>query len=354
MNQSRRLSAALLVLLLLLSTRPAFARSSAITHPEMGEYISIRIRNHMPSFSVYDFPYYQVQDPNTAYRGMKANFTVVPNNYMMSLDRALNAFYKSLADGKIPHTLVYKGQWEAHGQALAALSQEDWVRAVRILAGFEGQEGYAALAELPGFGGVDLAALTAGHVDFSAQVGKDSYPYRLLSFYFEGEDWTVYTERYGFLQVKGVWKLSRIAREYNESHLGGVGYVHGQSGSEKEDIKASVQELLQGLSFASTREDALLLPGASLDPKEQLLLPDLFLFGLPTSASLSFDELGLKSIRYAFKGNEAYYAAFISLFTRFLDPITIDNQGRMGWSTEEGTITLNFSRTAPSLLITRR
>lgn len=252
----KRLLSLALAMLLVGITPGAQAWVSGFTHPEIGELLTVKFDNGMPMFSIYDFPYYVVADPAQPLRGIKANFTEVPNKNMLNADAALGMFFDSLTAPKYAiYRLVYVGVNADYTEALSNLPEKERIEAIQLLNGFGGAGGYAALTGFKGFEDTDVSALAASHMDYHVKIGNSVYPYRVLSFHFEGDDWVSFTERYAFLQVDGEWKLSRAVTEYTDDYLFRGKYIHGISGSAPEAIEETNAPLLRGATWGMTEKE---------------------------------------------------------------------------------------------------
>lgn len=344
--------AALAAALMLMIPAGGLAMTSGFTHPEMGELLTVKFDNGMPSFSIYDFPYYIVADPAAPLRGIEANFTTLPNKNMLDIDEALKQFFASFDKPEYSiYQLVYTGVSADYKDALGALPADERIEAVKLLNGFGGAGGYALLKGFAGFEGAEVDALAASHMDYHVKIGKEVYPYRVLSFHFEGDDWVAFTERYAFIQVKGKWKLSRTATEFTDDYLFRGKYIHGISGSEPAALAKINDQVLRSTAWGMSAQQVATQEGVSASA-DGVHVADVQAFRIPAKLDYSFGAEGLNEVRYTFGSREAYFSAFLSLYTRYSDPITIDEQANMTWSLNDMLVTLTFDEASPVVSFT--
>lgn len=347
----RPIALALSVLLCLTPVLSGQAMISGFTHPELGELLTVQFDNNMPSFSIYDFPYYVVANSAAPLRGMKANFTTLPHKDMLSMDTALEMLFESLTHPDYSlYSLVYTGLNEEHAQALSKLPVDQRIQAIKLLNGFGGAQGYAGLKDFAGFEAADVGSLSASHLDYQVKIGKDLYPYRVLTFHFEGEDWVSFNERYGFLWVDGQWKLSRATTEYTDDYLARGKYIHGISGSDPDTMEEVTQEVMRGTRWGMTVNEVAALEGINAKGKT-LTNPQVEAFRIPAKVQYAFGEEGLNKITYTFSTWEAYFSSFLSLYMRYSDPITIDRKANMTWCMNDMLITLKYNGASPAVTI---
>lgn len=336
-----------MALLLCLSVvHTGVAMTSGFTHPEIGELLTVTFEEGLPSFSIYDFPYYVVADPANAMRDIKANFTTLPHPDMMDVDTALERFYQSLSKPYLAiYTLVYTGVAAPYADALNALPLKERIEAIKLLNGFGGAGGYEALKGYAGFEQADVAAMAASHMDYHVKIGDQVFPYRVLPFHFEGEDWVSFTERYAFLQVQGEWKLSRTATEYTDDYLFRGKYIHGITGSEPEALAETNGPLLRDMTFGMTPDQVAALE--NVPAANEITVPDVVAFRIPATLHYAFGKDGLEKISCTFDSREAYFSAFLSLYMRYSDPVTIAENYDMTWSLNDMLITLTYDEDSP-------
>lgn len=343
--------------LLVCGSQNAQARSGGFTHPEIGELIEFGFDPDMPFFTIYGFTQYRIIDPSTQYRGIHANFTDPFDSRSISLDESLDLLFKSL-DGKgsepAPLLFEYSGFLKQFSDKLLTLPLQEQIKAVRALGGFDGPEGYIALNDLNAFGDLDVSALASAHMDYTITIEGQEYPYRLLMFYVEEDDWeNIYFERYGYINMNGNWKLLRLTKEYASEYLERIQYIHGSQGTPQEALVRAEEELLGGTHWNMTPSEVSTTLKGRLENNE-IKIADQYLFRIPVSAAFKFDQEALCSVEYSFADAQSYFAAFVSLYIRFYDPITVDLAGDMTWSLPSVLITLHYDEVQPTLTIENR
>lgn len=351
----KKISSALIMLLVLsmVSGANAAAGSSSFTHPELGEFLTIQFTNGVPSFSIYGFTYYEVVDPLTPYRGMNVNAMDLVHKGMPALEDSLNKLLDSvegLTGDEVPFDFVYAGMLDEYTEALESLPREERVKALRLLGGFDGKKGYKKLKNIAGFEDVDVAYLEESHVEFTVRVGNKTYPYRVLMFHFSQEDWVEYNERYCYLKVGEAWKLARITKEYTDDYSARGSYIHGLSGSDPMMMEEVNFEVMRGSGFGMARADVEALENVKAQDGS-ITVDDTTVFRLPAKAEYVFKSGKLTHLEYTLRNVQSYYAAFISLYTRYSDPTTINENSDVVWSLNDRTITLNFNDTEPTIVI---
>lgn len=347
----------LVVGVLVLAQLPGFAVSNInFTHPEVGEPMSIGYVNAMPYFSIYGFIYYQMVNPAEPYRGLKSNQAVLDAGAMASAQEALNAIFDSVEgkDGGTPPALfAYTGAAEPYSEQLDALERGDKIKAVLLLNGFSGAEGYDDMGRVPGFEEEDLSELKELYTDFYARVGGEVYPYRVIQFYAEEQDATEYFfERYNFIMMDGEWRLLHITREYAEMTSERETYIHGMAGYTLETAHDTIYTALWDFTWGEAVKDDVIAQGA-VEDGNAYKITDTMMFRVPCDAAFTFDGEELDSITYSFKNAQSYYSAFISMYTRLADPITVSDNGDMSWSLNDTYFQLKYDKEAPSLQVSR-
>lgn len=353
----KKLFALILTLALTLSAFSALALGATFTHPEIGEPMTIGYVNDMPFFKIYGFTYYQIVDPQTPYRGLLTNPTELDLSKMPELDTALNAILDSVEgkDGQaMPQVFSTTGVLEAYQSYLTELKREDKIKALKILNGFEGAEGYLDLSSVPGFEGEDFTEFSDNFVEFKVRVGEELYNYRVMQFYVEEEDFhEYYFERFNFIQVDGVWRLLRLTKEYADVTMEREAYVHGLTGYSLDTAYENNHTALMDFVWGDSVENVMELEGAKEENGQvKVDFTEGTIFAIPAEITLSFDG-GLSKIEYAFGNELSYYAAFISLYTRYADPVMVDKNGNMTWSNNDTFLQLNYDKNAPTLVVTR-
>ncbi len=354
----KRLLRVLLVVILVFSMIPsALAAKVGFTHPEIGELIVLDFNQDMPYFDIYGFTQYMVMDSETAYRGMKANRTDLINRDMVGFSDSLSLLFESL-EGKssqpVPLVFEYEGSLRDYSFELSDLPVKERIEAIRLLGGFEGAEGYSRLNNIAGFETVDTSSLEAGHMDYTVDVNGKSYPYRVLMFYFEEDDWEqIYYERYCYFQVGREWKLGRITKEYYSDYRQRVQYIHGMAGTKPDTLQDALSEVLRASSWHMTPSEIEAREGA-MSADNSIIVKDTSLFRIPASVTFNFTKDWLSDIEYTLMNSQSYYSAFVSLYIRFYDPVTINSNKDMTWSLPDSLITLKYDDTAPTITITPR
>ena len=354
----KRFLKALLVVLLVFSMIPsALAAKVGFTHPEIGELIVLDFNHDMPYFDIYGFTQYMVMDPETAYRGMKANQTDLINRDMVGFSDSLSLLFESL-EGKssqpVPLLFEYEGSLKDYSFELSELPVAQRIDAIKLLGGFEGAEGYSQLKNLAGFEMADISALEAGHIDYTVDVDGKTYPYRVLMFYFEEDDWEqLYFERYCYFKVGREWKLGRITKEYYSDYRQRVQYIHGMAGTKPDTLQDAYTEVLRGSNWHMTPNEIAARENAGL-ADSAITVEDTSIFRLPASVTFNFNKEWLSGVEYTLMNSQSYYSAFVSLYIRFYDPITINSNKDMTWSLQDSLITLKYDDIAPTITITPR
>lgn len=332
------------------------ARTSSFTHPEIGEYMTVSINDSNANFEIYAFTYYNVPSNNYSHRGLKVNNTDLINKNNADYETAVNKIFESL-DGRYerfpaPKKFALGGVLEKYTDRILALDETDRAAALKALAGFDGKDGYDALINYEGFTESDIEELKENHIDFTARIRKNIYPYRVLQFYFEEEgDYEYYNERYAFVKTKmRDWVLIRVAREYNVPYAERTPYVHGMSGSNPKDLEQPNNEASQGLSFDTDFETALEKTKGTPNKKgTSITVKDSEIYRIPADVTYYFSDDNLYKVSYKFSGGSAYFSAFVSLYVRYYDPLIITLNGETSWFLEDMIISLNWDSKNPTL-----
>ena len=349
----KRICSALIMLLVfsMVTGASAAAGTASFTHPELGEFLTITFVNGVPSFSIYGFNYYEVLDPAVPYRGMNVNAMDIVHKGMTALPDSLNKLLDSvegLTGDEVPFDFIYAGMPEEYARVLEGLPRDERVKALQLLGGFEGKNGYKKLKKFTGFEDADVVYLEEAHVDFTARVGNKTYPYRVLMFHFSQEDWVEYNERYCYLKVGENWKLARITKEYTDDYSARGSYMHGLSGSDPLMMEEVNFDAMRGTSFGMARGDIENAEGVKARDGS-ITVNDITVFRLPATVEFGFKSGKLSRVEYTLKNVQSYYAAFISLYTRYSDPTSINENSDIVWSLNDMTISLNYSDTAPTV-----
>ncbi len=339
--------ACMAALVILLSAVPAGALVDiAFSHPELGEVIVVGYNHGMPYFSIYGYVYYEMVDPTEPYRGLYVNGPDVTSAEQPSLEEALRLLFADIGESVEG---LYVGVLEDFGDRLSALPVDRRIEAVGILNGFGGQEGFERLSELPGFEEADVWPLSETYAEYYVTVGKEEYPYRVLSFQMLDEEGERFVERHCFLRIGETWRLSRITREYTDDYQSRTHYVHGVPGSDPQALAEVNEEALGEVGWDWSVEQVSKAEKARLEGNA-VTVEDVILYRLPATLKYIFNSKGVMQKRhFALQGEEAYYSAFISLYMRYSDPVTFTRTGKATWSTNDLMIVLNFSRENPSI-----
>jgi len=355
----RKFFCALIAASLLLSVLPLAhaVQSGGFTHPEIGELIEFTFTEGMPSFTIYGFTQYQVLEPATVYRGMRASGTRLIHGNMEPLDRSLERMFNSL-DGKanepVPIVFDYTDVLKDYSYQLSILPVKERIRAIGLLSGFEGSEGYEKLLDIEGFENIDVQRLIDNHVDFTVDVDGKTYPYRVLMFYIEEDDWEqIYHERYCYLQINGEWRLGHLTKEYFSDYRARLKYVHGLAGADISALPDAYAQVLRNSNWNMTPSEVASAEGGVLNG-DQVVVADTQVFRLPATLTYSFTDSWLSKVEYTLSSPQAYFSAFVSLYIRYYDPITINKNGDITWSLPDILITLTYDDLSPTITITPR
>lgn len=351
---------ACLVLALMLAMPVSGALAGAefanFTHPEVGEFMTITILDGAANFEIYGFTYYSIVDPARPYRGMAVNQLQLLNDRNVGFEESMQLMLDTV-EGKegYPALSLFEARGEAlpYNEQLKALGREEKIKALRILNGFDGPEGFEALRSIPGFEKADVDALAERYIDYDVTIDGVRYPYRAQVFYFEEEgDWyQCYNEKYGYVKVDGQWKLIRITKEYADQYKQRTPYIHGVSGSMPEMLLETNDEAMRGTVFGMQLGEAESILGVSA-ADGGITLTDEKLYRLPAKARFSFENEQLSQVEYTFDNVQSFYSAFISLYIRYFDPVTLDEDGNMTWCQNDMTVSLRFDTEAPTLTFT--
>lgn len=345
--------AMLLCLLLLPMSWASADIITTFTHPEIGEIIEFGLDNQMPYFKIYGFTQYKIVDPGTPYRGLSGYGNlkgkgITPEAMMDKLFASL----RGESTEEVPVLFEYKGVLEDWAYLLEPLNEKARASAISQLAGFAGTAGYEALRKVEGFADFDAEAAAENYQEYSITLDGKEMPYRVLMFYFEEESWEeAYFERYAFVQQGKQWRLHQITKEYYSDYRDRIEYIHGLAGTSDATLQKGYDEIFQGLSWFSTPE---VLKGATQQGDGSYVIEQASLYRLAASVRFEFKDGTLSQIRYNFTDEKAYYPAFVSLYTRFYDPISVDGQGNASWSLPSMQLELVHEAGAPHLIITPR
>lgn len=346
----KRFICLLLVLLLLVPAAMAQLPSGSFTHPEIGEFLTMNFADGMPFFSIYDFLYYQVQSPMQPYRGLTSGYRDDISQAVLDPAYVLTQVFSHPQEGE---AMYYTGINARYAAGLNQLPLEQRVQAMLSLNGFEGAEGQQALLAYPGFEGLAEETSAGDFQQFQVQIGDMVYPYRLLSLMFKAGDHQQFHERYSFVKTQQGWRLLFITQEYTDDYMARGNYIHGTTGAMLADIQQKKQEAMLGTAFGMQQAEAQTAMAEALSNDNISLvdgaLGEAVLFRLPAKAAFTFEKEGLSAIQYSFTGAEAYYSIFLSLYTRFSDPVSISQDGRMRWSLNDVVMELVYDQVTPTL-----
>ena len=353
----RLVKACIILLLIFTMISDAAAKGGGFTHPEIGELIELGYNNDMPFFGIYGFTQYIIMDPGTKYRGMRANNVDLIHKKMLGLDESLNLFFDSIegkSDEPVPIIFEYEGNLKDYSYELSVLPKAERIKAIKYLSGFEGDIGYQKLSQIDGFENVDASTLEDQYVEYTVDVNGKKYPYRVLMFYIEEDDWEqIYYERYCYFKVNDSWKLGRITKEYYSDYRQRVKYIHGVSGSETDTLHNVYTEVFQGSNWDMAPDEIAAANNTDV-VDNKISIDDALLFRMPVSLTYQFTDNWLSSVQYKLINAQSYYSAFVSLYIRFYDPITVNANGDMTWSLPDTLITLKYDDIAPTITISPR
>lgn len=81
-----------------------------------------------------------------------------------------------------------------------------------------------------------------------------------------------------------------------------------------------------------------------------LRVDDIAVYRLPATIEYQFSNDKLSGVTYTLRNIQSFFAAFISLYTRYSDPITVNENGDVTWSLNDMTISLNYIDESPTLV----
>ena len=326
---------------------------AGFTHPEIGEFIVFLNENDKSFFTIYDFVQYKIMSPSSNYRGIDFS----DKKKLPSIESSMDTFFNSI-DGKskepIPVVFEYEGVLADYAYSLDSLSKEDKIDAIRLMAGFDGVKGFASLKKIQGLEDFDISYLEDTYEDYTIDISGKSYPYRVLMFYIEEEDWQEsYYERYAYIKDGRNWKLKQITKEYSGEYRQRNKYIHGLSGNMIADYEKVIHDELRGNTWFSSIDD---IAGREnvLSEGNKILVQDTSIFRLPAELTYTYNKKQwLSSIEYRLQSDEAFYSAFISLYMRYYDP-TDSSENRFSWSLPDTLIELYYEENMPMIRLTPR
>ena len=326
---------------------------AGFTHPEIGEFIVFLNEDDKPFFTIYDFVQYKIMNPSSNYRGID----LTNKKKLPSIESSMNTFFDSI-EGKseepIPVVFEYEGALADYAYNLDSLSKEDKIDAIRLMAGFDGVKGFASLKKIPGLEDFDISYLEDTYEDYTIDISGKSYPYRVLMFYIEEEDWQEsYYERYAYIKDGRNWMLKQITKEYSGEYRQRNEYIHGLSGNMIADYEKGIHDELRGNTWFSSIDDIAGRENA-LSEVNKILVQDTSIFRLPAELTYTYNKKQwLSSIEYRLQSSEAFYSAFISLYMRYYDP-TDSSINRFTWSLPDTLIELYYEDNIPVIRFTPR
>ncbi len=335
-------------------TMSAEVGTGSFTHPEVGEFMTIHVGNQLADFEIYGFTYYRVIPYEESYRGLWVNAPELINDKNASFSEALNAIFDSAegkAQGHAPIvSLEYTGYAKQYSEVINALNRDERIKALRILNGMDGAEGYQGLKDIPGFETVDVTTMQNQYQEYKIRIDGEEYPYRVLMFFFEEEDWyEYYNERYHFVQIDGDWRLIRITKEYSDEYNQRSKYIHGFEGLDFGLIDDTNFEALRGTKWGMSLEEvSALVKTKDIEP-DAILLKNEQIYRVPTDLTFHFTDNKLDSVTYVFHDEQQFYSIFVSLYIRYFDPATISADGSMTWCQNDLDITLSYDGSTPTL-----
>lgn len=346
----------LICMILLLTNISGLAENvgaGSFTHPEVGEFMSIHIGNHLADFQIYGFTYYRVIPYDEPYRGLYVNQPDLINEKNATFEEAMKSMF-ACVNGEMPGyapliSFEYTGYAKEYADVLDMLTEEEKIKALGILNGLYGKEGYEQLNSIPGFETVDISNMVSQYQDYYVRIGGKKYPYRVLMFFFEEEDWyEYYNERYHFIQVDDAWKLIRINKEYSDEYSQRSQYIHGFEGLDPALVADTNSEALRDTSWGMSKADVQKIFNGR-DDGDAIVLENEQIFRTPATITCSFVNDALDSITYTFHHQQLYYSVFVSLYIRYFDPLIIDENGSITWCQNDMDITLTYDSDSPTL-----
>ncbi len=319
------------------------------THPEIGELIMYYSDNGFPYFTIYQFVQYRIMNPYTAYRGIQKT----AEEDFVSFENSMFSFFNSFEKGSSstpPVVFKYKGILSEYASTLSSLDIEDKVHAIKLISGFEGKQGITLLKSFKGFEELDFSELEKSYEEYTIEINGKVYPYRVLMFYIEEEDWQEsYYERYAYIQDEGIWKLSGLTKEYASDYRQRNQYIHG--------LPMNAQNIYDDITHEAMRSNTWFTTLNQVSMNEHteasgnvIQLIDTSIYRLSADLTYTYDENGwLSSIEYELRSIEAYYSAFVSLYMRYYDPTYIAD-GIFTWSLPDTQIELVIEQESTPVL----
>lgn len=350
----KSLSVLLICFTLFTSAESSVQAVQGFTHPEIGEFLIYHLDNNQPFFTVYGFVQYKIMDPSKPYRGILSSTKKKATSFELSM----SAFFDSI-EGKskepVPVVFEYTGILADYSYILDSLPKEDKIQAIKLIAGFDGIKGFTSLKKIKGLEDFDSSYLEEMYEEYTIDIAGRSYPYRVLMFFIEEEDWQEsYYERYDYIKDGRNWKLIQIAKEYASEYRQRNKYIHGLPGSTLSDYDLIAHDAMRGATWFTSQEDLVALENLSAEGK-QLSVEGTSVFRLPANLTYTYSKKDwLSKIEYTLQNAQAYYSAFVSLYIRYYDPINVSADGTISWSLPDTQIELIYDDSAPIIRFTPR
>lgn len=349
----KALSLLLVMMTLVSGAEPVLENLAGFTHPEIGEFIVFLRERGAPYFTIYDFVQYKLMPSSLPYRGIDlSNSKKLPD-----VEASMNSFFDSV-EGKsaepVPVVFEYQGVLADYYYYLDSLPRESKIRAIQLMSGFDGRKGYAELKKIPGLEDLDTSYLEETYEDYTVRISGKEYPYRILMFYMEEDDWQEsYYERYAYIKVGKQWKLVQIAKEYASEYRQRNSYIHGLAGQRRSDYDQIVHDAFRGLTWYSSADEAAAAENVATDGKT-ISVDSASVFRLPAQLKYTYGKKGwLSSIEYTFEKSQSFYSVFVSLYMRYYDPTETLTDG-YSWSLPDTLIELRQADGAVVLTFTPR
>lgn len=352
----KRISSIISLILVFGASHSSALTNTAITgftHPEIGEFIIYGLENDMPFFSIYGFTQYKILNPDEPYRNIPAHSKNEKIELYDTLKKLLDDV-QNIESEYAPLLFEYTGLLQDYTAKLNVLPKKEKIKAISLIAGFEGKNNLIKLFDIDGFQDIDLEYLEESYTEYTIELEGITYPYRVLMFYIEEENWEEsYFERYSFIKQGSQWNLLHIAKEYAGEYSNRNKYIHGLAGMSLEMYESVDHDFFRGHNWFSTQGNISTIENVpSID--NSINIDNIKVFRLPSDTKFTYEKDWLSSIEYQFHMEQSYYSAFISLYMRYYDPVTLLPNGNMSWSLPDMTIELIYDNERPILRILPR
>lgn len=322
---------------------------TGFTHPEIGEFIIYGLENDMPFFTIYGFTQYKVINLEEPYRGIQ----IFKDNKPVTLEDALNKIIDSINDEDAAnHPVVFEhtGLLQEFNEQLKDLPKKDLLKAITLLAGFEGIKALPELQKIKEFSEIDLKYLEENYIDYTIQIDSKTYPFRILMFYIEEENWEEsYFERYNFIKKENNWIVLNISKEYASDYRMRNKYIHGLPGMTLRMYEEIEHDAFRGHNWFSTQDSVITVEKVTKE-NNTVSVENIEVYRLPADLTYTYQNNWLSKIEYKLHLEQSYYSAIISLYLRYYDPIIMLPNGNMTWELPDMTIELIY-RPENSLLV---